>query len=113
MPFTCVPSGITGPGPVAQTFFGDGEQTFLQNDLAISFDLFRGQQAFQPVDWRIRVTPVFNFTSLSVQEVGVVQIDPSKGTTRDRGDVAMQLVAERRPECTSRSTASSTAGWSA
>ena len=42
------------------------------------------------MDWRIRVTPVFNFTSLSVQEVGVVQIDPSTGTTRNRGDVAMQ-----------------------
>ena len=84
------PSGITGPGPVAQTFFGDGKQTFLQDDLAISFDLFKGQQAFQPVDWRIRMTPVFNFTSLSVEEVGVVQIDPSTGTTRNRGDVAMQ-----------------------
>lgn len=84
------PSGITGPGPVAQTFFGDGQQTFLQDDLAISFDLFRGQQAFKPVDWRIRVTPVINFTSLSVQEVGVVQIDPAAGTRRDRGDIALQ-----------------------
>ena len=85
-------SGITGPGPVAQTFFGDGKQTFLQNDLALSFDLFRGQQAFKPVDWRIRITPVFNYTQLDIEEVGGVVIDPSQGTSRRRGDVTLQEV---------------------
>ena len=85
-------SGITGPGPVAQTFFGEGKQTFLQNDLALSFELFRGQQAFKPVDWRIRITPVFNYTKLDIEEVGGVVIDPSQGTTRRRGDVTLQEV---------------------
>jgi hypothetical protein len=84
------PSGITGPGPVATGFFGNGDQTFLQDDLALSFDLFRGQQAFKPVDWRIRVTPVFNYTRLEVEEVGVVVIDPAQGTKRERGDVTLQ-----------------------
>ncbi|MFN7591115.1 MAG: hypothetical protein ACK5UQ_21770, partial [Planctomycetota bacterium] len=84
------PSGITGPGPVRQGFFGDGDQTFLQNDLALSFDLFRGQQAFKPVDWRLRVTPVFNYTRLDVEEVGVVVIDVQQGSTRERGDVTLQ-----------------------
>ncbi|MBX3464872.1 MAG: hypothetical protein KF830_17020 [Planctomycetes bacterium] len=84
------PSGITGPGPVSPNAFGDGKQTFLQDDLAISFDLFRGQQAFKPVDWRVRLTPVFNYTRLDVNEVGVVVIDPAQGTTRERGDVTLQ-----------------------
>jgi hypothetical protein len=84
------PTGITGPGPVSPNFFGDGKQTFLQDDLGITFDLFKGQQAFKPVDWRIRVTPVFNVTRLEVEEVGVVVIDPSQGTTRQRGDVTLQ-----------------------
>lgn len=84
------PTGITGPGPVRPGFFGDGEQRFLQNDLSVSFDLFRGQQAFKPVDWRLRVTPVFNFTRLEVNEVGVVVIDPAQGTSRSRGDVTLQ-----------------------
>lgn len=84
------PSGITGPGPVATGNFGNGKQNFLQDDLALSFDLFRGQQAFQPVDWRIRVTPVFNYTRLEVNEVGVVVIDPARGTTRERGDITLQ-----------------------
>ncbi len=83
-------SGITGPGPVAQGFFGDGNQTFLQDDLSLSFDLFRGQQAFKPVDWRLRVTPVFNYTRLDVNEVGAVVIDPAQGTTRERGDITLQ-----------------------
>lgn len=84
------PSGITGPGNVNPAFFGDSRQQFLQNDLALSFDLFRGQQAFKPVDWRVRVTPVFNYTRLEVNEVGVVVIDPSQGTTRERGDITLQ-----------------------
>jgi hypothetical protein len=83
-------SGITGPGPVAQSFFGDGKQSFLQNDLSLSFDVFKGQQAFKPVDWRLRVTPVFNYTRLEVEEVGAVVIDPAQGTKRERGDVTLQ-----------------------
>lgn len=84
------PSGITGPGPVATGVFGNGDQHFLQDDLALTFDLFKGQQAFKPVDWRVRITPVFNYTRLEVDEVGVVVIDPSQGTTRERGFVAVQ-----------------------
>lgn len=84
------PSGITGPGPVATGFFGNGDQHFLQDDLAVSFDLFKGQQAFKPVDWRVRVTPVFNYTRLEVDEVGVVVIDPQQGTTRERQWIAVQ-----------------------
>ena len=84
------PSGITGPGPVSPNFFGDGDQKFFQDDLSLTFDLFRGQQAFKPVDWRIRATPVFNVTRLDVEEVGVVVIDPAQGDSRQRGDVTMQ-----------------------
>lgn len=84
------PSGNTGPGPVNPRFFGDSRQTYLQNDLALTFDVFRGQQAFKPVDWRVRVTPVFNYTRLEVGEVGVVVADPSQGKTRERGDIALQ-----------------------
>lgn len=83
-------TGITGPGPVRPGFFGDGDQTFFQNDLALSFDLFRGQQAFKPVDWRLRVTPVFNYTRVDLEEVGGVVIDPQQGTTRERGDITLQ-----------------------
>ena len=84
------PVGITGTGPVNTNFFGDGKQFFFNDDLAVSFDLFKGQQAFKPVDWRLKVTPVFNVNYLEVQEVGVVDIDVSEGTTRTRTDFALQ-----------------------
>ncbi|MCB9876734.1 MAG: hypothetical protein H6835_03940 [Planctomycetes bacterium] len=84
------PSGITGPGPVSQNVFGNGRQTFVQDDVALTIDLFKGQQAFKPVDWRIRVTPVFNFNQLDVNEVGVVVIDPARGTVRRRTFFTLQ-----------------------
>lgn len=86
------PTGITGPGPVRPDNFGNGTQKFLQDDLALSFDLFRGQQAFKPVDWRLRMTPVFNYTRLEVDEVGVVVIDPQQGANRSRGYYTLQEV---------------------
>jgi hypothetical protein len=84
------PSGITGPGPVATGNFGNGHQNFFQDDLALAFELFRGQQAFMPVEWRLRVTPVIDYTRLEVNEVGVVVIDPADGTVRRRSDVTLQ-----------------------
>lgn len=84
------PTGITGPGPVRPDNFGNGTQKFLQDDLALSFDLFRGQQAFKPVDWRLRMTPVLNYTRLEVDEVGVVVIDPQQGANRSRGYYTLQ-----------------------
>lgn len=84
------PSGITGPGPVATDNFGNPHQNFLQDDLALAFELFKGQQAFMPVEWRLRVTPVIDYTRLEVNEVGVVVIDPARGTTRERGDITLQ-----------------------
>ena len=83
-------SGITGTGPVDPAFFGEDEQEFLRNDLALTFDLFKGQQAFKPVDWRIHVTGVYTYTDLDVKEVGVTDVDVSDGTHRKENDLALQ-----------------------
>ena len=83
-------SGITGPNANNQNFFGDGEQLFVTSKTAISFDVFKGQQAFKPVDWRVRVTPVFDVTHISVEELGGVNINVADGRSRTTGDVALQ-----------------------
>lgn len=71
-------------------FFGRSGQ-FVYNQLAfVSLDLFQGDAAFKPADWRVKVTPAFNFQSLHVQEVGVVSPDVRDGTSRDRGWVTLQ-----------------------
>jgi hypothetical protein len=46
--------------------------------------LVHGDSSFKPVDWRIKVTPVFNVNYLDVEELGVVSPDETKGHTRGR-----------------------------
>ncbi len=84
-------SGNSGPGGSVNTdFFGRMKQGFFAQDVSLTLDLFKGQQAFKPVDWRLKVTPVINRTDLSVSEIGFVTIDPSEGRSRQRDDVALQ-----------------------
>jgi len=70
--------------PFETDFFGRPGQ-FLFSDLTtVSFDLFHGDAAFKPVDWRVRATPAFNANTLSVQELAVISPDVRKGTVRNR-----------------------------
>jgi hypothetical protein len=82
------PTGISGTG--GADFFGSGRQFFFSNDLVVSAELFKGQQAFKPVDWRIKASPVFNFTHLGVEQTGVTRINVAEGDTRNTTDVALQ-----------------------
>jgi hypothetical protein len=71
-------------------FFGKPNNVFLQDFLSLSIDLFHGDGAFKPVDWRILVTPTFNVNNLAVEEVAIVSPDVRKGTTRNRSFFALQ-----------------------
>ena len=84
------PRGITAPGEFNSGFFGDGEQFFFTSKTALSIDLFKGQEAFKPVDWRVRITPVVDFTSLHLNELGAVNINIADGKDRTTGDIALQ-----------------------
>ena len=84
------PAGITGADPDNAAFFGDGEQLFLQNFAVFEVDLFQGQQAFKPVDWRLKSAVVYNTTYLDVQETGVVNVDVAEGTDRLSDYLALQ-----------------------
>jgi hypothetical protein len=77
-----VPSDVSTARPGTSDFFGKGEQLFLDQLFLFSFDLFHGDAAFRPVDWRIRVTPVVSLNYLDVRELGIVNIDVRDGTTR-------------------------------
>jgi len=41
-------------------FFGNPNQFFTTDFFVASFDLFHGDAAFKPVDWRIKLTPIFD-----------------------------------------------------
>jgi hypothetical protein len=71
--------------PFQEQFFGRSSQFFNQNYTSLSFDLFHGDTAaFKPVDWRIKMTPVFNFNYNGVAEFAVVSPDVRKGADRLR-----------------------------
>jgi hypothetical protein len=69
--------------PFSPNFFGRPNQFATLETLLLSFDLFHGDGAFKPADWRIKLTPGFNFNSLSADELGVISPDVSKGLVRD------------------------------
>jgi hypothetical protein len=75
-------SNVSSARPGSGEFFGKGEQFALRQTFRFSFDLFHGDTSFRPVDWRIRVTPAFNVNYLNAREVGIVNVDVRKGTTR-------------------------------
>ena len=83
-----VPTGTTPfestTRPGRDEFFGSPNQFFYTNFLSLSLDLFHGDAAFKPVDWRIKVTPVFDVNYLAVDELAVVNPDVRRGTTRGR-----------------------------
>jgi hypothetical protein len=76
--------------PFEEDFFGRPNQRVLQQNFRLSFDLFHGDAAFKPVDWRIKLTPVFNINYLDVDELAVVNPDVRKGTDRGRTWLALQ-----------------------
>ncbi|MBI5761377.1 MAG: HEAT repeat domain-containing protein [Planctomycetales bacterium] len=76
--------------PRSEEQFGNPNQFFYTHNLKLSFDLFHGDAAFKPVDWRIRLTPIFNMNYLDVEELAVVNPDVREGTTRFRDRAVLQ-----------------------
>ena len=85
-----VPSGLNSEDPGNSKFFGRGEQAFISENLRLSFDLFRGDTSFRPVDFRIRITPEINLNFLQTRERGIVNIDTRKGTSRFDTHIGLQ-----------------------
>ena len=84
------PSGIGSDRPDSERFFGRLGQYFNSENLSFSFDLFHGDAAFRPIDWRIKFTPEVNVNYLLAQENGIVNIDVRKGTTRTDAHLGLQ-----------------------
>jgi hypothetical protein len=88
-------SNISSALPGSSNYFGRGEQFAGSETFRFSFDLFHGDTAFRPVDWRIQVTPAVNGNDLDVRELGIVNVDVRDGTTRlDVGGGLQEAFAE-------------------
>jgi hypothetical protein len=76
------PSNVASEQPGSRNFFGRGEQEFVNQSFRLSFDLFRGDTSFQPVQFRLAATPVVDLNYLQTRELGIVNVDVRGGTNR-------------------------------
>lgn len=76
--------------PNQNEFFGNNNSFAYQNYLKFSFTLFHGDAAFKPIDWQIRLTPVFNINYVDIEELAAVNPDVSRGRTRGRTFTALE-----------------------
>ncbi len=85
-----VPSSVSTDDPSSIEFFGEGDQGFINQNIVLSADLYRGQTTFKPADWRARVTLVGNFNHLEVRENAAVSPNVRRGTDRSDGHLGLQ-----------------------
>ena len=71
-----IPSGVSSSRPNSSEFYGRGDQTVINSNTSLTFDLFKGETSFKPVEWLFRIQPVFNTHYLSGYEANVVSPDP-------------------------------------
>ena len=69
-------SGVSAARPNSSEFFGRSEQLFFSNDFSIGVDLFKGETAFKPVVWALRLLAVANYNYITVKENNVLDPDP-------------------------------------
>ncbi len=76
--------------PGQAEFFGDPDQYLLVHNGSLSFDLFHGNSAFKPADWRIKFDMIYNLNLLVADELAVVTPDVRDGTGRFRQHLALE-----------------------
>ncbi len=76
--------------PSQNEFFGNPNQFFFTQYNSASVDLFKGDAAFKPIDWKLHMNVIFNQNYLNVQELAVVSPDVRDGRIRKRSDWALE-----------------------
>jgi hypothetical protein len=83
-------SGKSANLPASSAFFGGGRQQLSNQNFIYSFDLFKGDASFKPVDWRVKVTGITNLSLLRVRKNGVASPDSRDGISRVDGFNSVQ-----------------------
>lgn len=71
-----VGSGISAARANSTDFFGRSDSYTLSNNFSATLELFKGETAFKPIDWAVRLTPIFNINYTEVKETGLLNPDP-------------------------------------
>lgn len=77
-----VPSGVSTQRPGSEKFFGRGGIYIPLTTVKTSFDLFRGDTAYRPIDWRVRFAPAFSLNFVNLSEFNGVNADVRRKDTR-------------------------------
>ena len=83
-------SGVSTARPDSEPFFGRGGECFPLTVVRTSFDLFHGDTAFRPIDWRVRVQPAFSLNFINTAEYGAVNADVRRRSNRLDGHAGLQ-----------------------
>jgi hypothetical protein len=70
--------------------FGEGAQIGMAEQVILSGSLIKGNTVFRPPDYELRITPAFNVNYATVQELGLLNVDPAKGDTRFDYQIGLQ-----------------------
>jgi hypothetical protein len=77
--------------------FGNSHQRAFSQNVATEFVFYQGDTVFLPPQFEFRLTPVFNYNYLSTDELGIVNVDPRRGTDRSDHFVGVEdLFGEAR-----------------
>ena len=71
-----VPSGASASSPASSDFFGKSRSTVFVSNFAFDAVLFEGETVFKPVEWAVKIKPVFNYTRVDFRETGIVSPNP-------------------------------------
>ena len=77
------PSAVSSARPGSAEFYGESEQLSFQQNFSFAVDLFRGETVFKPVEWAVRLQPVFNINYVNVKETTALRPDPRGFGDRD------------------------------
>lgn len=76
--------------PESTDTFGERRQSIINENLLTSFSLYKGATSFKPPEFEFRLTPVFNFNHVDIEEVGILRVNPEYGNTRDDNHLSLQ-----------------------
>jgi len=84
------PSNVSTSQARNPDFFGGGDQLFLNQDFAATVEVYHGETAFRPRDWKFRATAALNYNYVDVRENSILNPSPATGTTRGDKHAALQ-----------------------
>jgi hypothetical protein len=84
------PSAVSTETAQNQGFFGSEGRIFFAQNIKFSFELYKGNTAFRPRDFELKLTPVFNVNYLNTRENSDVNVNVRQGTNRYDNHIAFQ-----------------------